>query len=86
MYKISKNVLKSNKYIISLKKKNNHIWVSIIKKGDYKKQGITSIKDKLSSFELKSVVLHIFRESIKHNKNIDLKHMNYAEVFGSYFE
>lgn len=76
-------ILKSKKWSVTLTKQRGHIHAIVV--GPKKrKQGLTSVHDRLNPFELKAVAFHLLNKTIKGSEH--LKHTNYAEVFLSCFD
>lgn len=83
--------LSSKKWNIKLMRVKGHIHV-FIKGPKFRKSGLTSIKAELSPFESKVVSLYLYK-IVRNAENkgerpnsINIKSINYAEVFGSCFD
>ena len=96
MYKINVykqnncTVLRSKKWRVTLMNRNGHIYAVALGPNRYRKQGITSIKSELNVFELKVVALYLYRhfresfDGLAERQSLD--NINYAQVFGSFFD
>lgn len=94
MYKFTGNwklnntlTLKSLKHKVTIRVHKEHIHITM--KGPHNtKQGITSIKSDITPFEAKVVCLYFYMQLRELNgKNyLFLENVNYANIFGSYFE
>jgi hypothetical protein len=88
---LSKVILRSKKHTVTLTTRNDHVHVTI--KGKVRKRALTSVRANLTAFEAKCVAIHVYKAICDLERGglyalalSDLKHCNYAEVFGSPWE
>lgn len=77
--------LRSKKYRIDVTSIGGHLYVRA--RGPYfKRRGLTSVKSDLSMFELKVSSLYFYKLAREYGKSMNIRHVNYAEIFGSCFD
>lgn len=82
----------SQHYSVIAVRERGHIWIKV--SGDqwatgraFRIQGLTNIHDRINDFEMKVVLLHFYKKAREFGKNMpNLRHTNYAEIFGSCFD
>lgn len=79
-------LLKTKKYTLTAMSVKDHLHVEIKGPKGFRKKGLTSVKSKLkNTFEYKHAILSIYN-LFRQDEKINLKLINYAQLFTSYFE